>query len=111
MTPREDAADLKSQKPTKKNEVTQANFKLRFKDVIPPFWKGKNEEKLSQGFDPVLKIGQRVVTFIGDRPARGTVRYIGDEKVSSGNLQKFVGLELVCHASLILYNHGQLYRK
>ena len=51
----------------------------------------KHEQKLPQ----VLKIGERVVTFIGDYPARGTVGYIGEEKDSSGNLRGIVGLEMV----------------
>ncbi len=47
------------------------------------------------GYDKKLKIDQRVVTFIEDYPARGIVRYIGQEKDSSGNLQTIVGLEMV----------------
>ena len=84
---------MKSQKPTKKDENTQANFK----DPIPSFWKGKNEQiKSSQGkTGHVLKKGQRVVAFIGDNPTRGTVRYIGEEKDFSGNVQTIVGLKMV----------------
>ena len=87
---------MKSQEPTKKDENTQANFKSRLKDSMPSFLKGKNEQKSSRGkIDRVLKIDERVVTFIGDYPARGTVRYIGTEKDSSGNVQTIVGLEMV----------------
>ena len=38
---------------------------------------------------------ERVVTFIMDSPARGTVRYIGEEVDSTGNAYIIVGLELV----------------
>ncbi len=63
---------------------------------MPSFWKGKNEQKFRQkGIVKVLEIGQRVVTFIEDYPARGTVRYIGQEKDSRRNLRTIVGLELV----------------
>ena len=48
-----------------------------------------------QGIDGVLKTDERVVTFIKDSPARGTVRYIGKEVDSAGNIYIVVGLELV----------------
>ena len=38
---------------------------------------------------------KRVVTFIMDSPARGTVRHIGEEVDSIGNVYIIVGLELV----------------
>ena len=38
---------------------------------------------------------ERVVTFINDSPARGSVRYIGEERDSTGNVYIIVGLELV----------------
>ena len=55
-----------------------------------------------QGIDGVLKIDERVVTFINDSPARGTVRYIGGENDSTENIYIIVGLELVgnCNFSL-----------
>ena len=42
-----------------------------------------------------LEIGQRAVTFIKNVCTRGTVRYIGDEKDSTGYAHTVVGLELV----------------
>ena len=63
---------------------------------MPSFLRRKGKRKLSQErIDQVLKIDQRVVAFIGDNPARGTVRYIGEEKDSNGNVQKLLGLEMV----------------
>jgi len=35
------------------------------------------------------------VTFIEDRPARGTVRYIDQDEYGSGNMRTIVGLEMV----------------
>ena len=43
----------------------------------------------------MLKINERVVTVIEDSPARGTVRYIGEEEDSTRNFRTIVGLELV----------------
>ena len=66
------------------------------KGAMPSFLRRKDKRKLSQErIDQVLKIDQRVVTFIWDYPARGTVRYIGEEKDSNGNVQKLLGLEMV----------------
>lgn len=63
---------------------------------MPSFLKGKSERKSPQEkIDQVLEIDQRVVTFIEDHPARGTVRYIGQEEDASGNMHTIVGLELV----------------
>ena len=63
---------------------------------MPSFLKGKTEPKLPHDrFNQVLEIYQRVVTFLGDDPVRGTVRYIGQEKDSSGNVRTIVGLEMV----------------
>lgn len=78
----------------KKEETIQAKLKTRLKDSILSFWKGKHEQRSLQGIDRVLKIDERVVTFIKDSPARGTVRYIGKEKDSSGIVYTIVGLEL-----------------
>ena len=59
-------------------------------------FKGISERKLPQErINQVLEMDQRVVTFIEDYPARGTVRYIGEEKDASGNVHTIVGLELV----------------
>ena len=67
--------------------------------VMPSFLKGKSEQKLSQQrINQILEIYQRVVTFIDDHPARGTVRYIGQEKDSSGKVHTIVGLEMVGNA-------------
>lgn len=60
---------------------------------IRSFWQGK--EKSSKEIDGVLRIDERVVTVINHSPARGTVRYIGEEKDSTGNVDIIVGLELV----------------
>ena len=70
---------------------------------MPSFLKGKNERKsLQERIDQGLEIDQRVVTFIGDHPARGTVRYIGREGDASGNMHTIVGLELVGNSDFIL---------
>ena len=95
MTPREDEGDSKSSKIAKKDENIQAKLKLSLKDSILSFWKGKQEQRSFQGIDGVLKMDERVVTFINDSPARGSVRYIGEEKDSTGNVYIIVGLELV----------------
>ena len=95
MTPREDEGDSKSSKIAKKDENIQAKLKLSLKDSILSFWKGKQEQRSFQGIDGVLKMDERVVTFIKDSPARGSVRYIGEEKDSTGNVLIIVGLELV----------------
>ena len=64
--------------------------------ILPSFLKGKSERRLHQGsINQALELDQRVVTFIEDHPARGTVRYIGPEKDASGNVHTIVGLELV----------------
>lgn len=42
-----------------------------------------------------IKIGQRVITIIKDVRTRATVRYIGEETDSRGDISKIVGLELV----------------
>ena len=65
---------------------------------MPSFLKGKNERKSPQeriNQVHVLEIDQRVVTFIKDYPARGIVRYIGEEGDGSGHMRTIVGLELV----------------
>ena len=63
---------------------------------MPSFLKGKNERKSPQErINQVLEIDQRVVTFIEDYPARGIVRYIGEEGDGSGHMRTIVGLELV----------------
>ena len=79
MTPRENEDDLKSSKIAEQDENIQAELKSR------PF----------QGIRGVLKINERVVTVIEDSPARGTVRYIGEEEDSTRNFRTIVGLELV----------------
>ena len=95
MTPREDEGDLKSSKIAKKDENIQAKLKSSLKDSILSFWKGKQEQMSFQEIYGVLKVDERVVTFVNDRPARGTVRYIGEERDSTGNVYIIVGLELV----------------
>ena len=92
MSPREDKDDKKPSKTTKKDEN---NLKSRLKASILWFWNGKHEPRSFQRIDGVLKCDERVVTFINDSPARGTVRYIAEEKDSTGNSFIIVGLELV----------------
>ena len=95
MTAREDEDDLKSSKIAKKDENIQAKLKSSLKDSILSFWKGKQEQMSFQEIYGVLKMDERVVTFVNDSPARGTVRYIGEERDSTGNVYIIVGLELV----------------
>ena len=68
--------------------------------MIPSIFKEKKYHKqkvhISQkGSDCTVKIDERVVTFAGDAPVRGIVRYIGEDKDSHGQLHTIVGLELV----------------
>ena len=105
MRPREDGDDLKSSKIAKKDEDIQAKLKSSLKDSISSFWKAKCEQRSFGGIDGVLKIDDRVVTFIKDIPARGNVRHIGEEKNSTGNVYIIVGLELV---SLLICLFNQL---
>ena len=93
LTPREVSDSKSASKSPKRDENAQANFESR---LMPSFLKGKSERKLPQErINHVLEIDQRVVTFIEDYPARGIVRYIGEEKDASGNVHTIVGLELV----------------
>lgn len=93
LTPRDDS-DSKS---PKGDENAQGNFNPKVMDTfMPPFFKGKNERKMPQErINQVLEIGQRVVTFIEDHPARGTVRYIDEEEDAMGNMCTIVGLQMV----------------
>ena len=84
MTPRDDKDDLESK-----------SIQQSLMDSILSFWKGKQSQRSSQGINGVLKIDERVVTFVNDSPARGTVRYIGEEFDSTGNDDTILGLELV----------------
>ena len=98
ITPLEDSDVTSLPKSPKRDENAQVNFTTRLKEtVMPSFLKGKNDGKsLRERTDFVLKIDQRVVTFVKDVPIRGTVRFIGDEKDSStGYVRTVVGLELV----------------
>lgn len=52
-------------------------------------------DKLTPRKHAAIFINQRVVTRIEDCPARGTVRYIGEEKYSQNNVRTIVGLEMV----------------
>ena len=84
MTPRDDEDDLKSTK-----------IETGLMDSILSFWQGKQSQRSSQGINGVLRIDERVMTFIKGSPVRGTVRYIGDEVDSTGNDDIILGLELV----------------
>ena len=97
MTLREDPDSKSPPQSLTRDENAQANFKSRLKDTfLPHFLKGKNEQEFFRGrSDKALEIDQRVVTFIEDYPTRGTVRYVGEEKDSSGNTRTVVGLEMV----------------
>ena len=103
LKPKEDL-DPPAKSP-KRCENAESNFKSRLKDtVMPSFLKGKTDHKSAkEKCDKVLKIDQRVVTFIAEYPVRGTVRYIGEEKDASGNVQTIVGLEMVGYPHLNLY--------
>ncbi|XP_022797607.1 putative U-box domain-containing protein 53 [Stylophora pistillata] len=91
LSPREDKDDKKPSKTTKKDEN---NLESPLKASILSFCKVKHELRSFQGIDVVLKPDERVVTFINNSPARGTVRYIAEEKDSTGNSFIIVGLEL-----------------
>ena len=97
MRPREDEDedDLKSSKIATKDENIQAILKSSLKDSVLSFWKAKCEQRSFEGIHGVLKIDERVVTFIKDSPARGTVRYVGRERDLHGDFCTIVGLELV----------------
>ena len=67
----------------------------RLKDtVMTPFLKGKNEQKSLQERKDIKK-DQRVVAFIDGHPARGAVRYVGEERCGTEYVYTVVGLELV----------------
>ena len=97
LAPREDPDSKPPPHSPKRAENTLVNLESILKDTVTPsFLPGKNEQTFPQGrSDKVLEIDQRVVTFIEDHPARGTVRYIGEEKDLSGNTRTIVGLEMV----------------
>ncbi|PFX21247.1 Ubiquitin carboxyl-terminal hydrolase CYLD [Stylophora pistillata] len=88
LTPLEDSPENQNVK--RKDGAPQASFTSFIKDSLPSFRKGKYEQKSSMEMtEHGLEIDQRVVVFIQDKPARGSVRYIGDE-----NGKKIVGLEM-----------------
>ena len=92
LTPCQDF-DSKSPKSPNREESSASNFASR---IIPSFFKGKNDQNVPQKrADCELEIDDRVVTFDGDAPVRGTVRYIGEDKDSNGQVHTVVGLELV----------------
>ena len=77
--------------------------------MIPFLLKGKNdhEQKVHiprKGGDYKVKIDERVVTFHGDVPVRGTVRYIGDDKDSNGQVRTILGLELVSDTANVVFS-------
>lgn len=75
---------------------TNISSKIRQKFSLAALFKGKNKQKPPQEETKnVIEIGERVVTFIEDCAARGVVRYVGEEKDSSGNMQTVLGLEMV----------------
>ena len=86
---------MKSLNIARKEENIQGKLKSSVKDSILSFQKIKPEQMSFQGIDGVPKTDERVVTFIKDSPARGTVRYIGKEVDSAGNVYIVAGLELV----------------
>ena len=88
LTPQEDP-DFRS---SKRDKNAEANVNSRCMDAVVPSIEQKSpQERINQ----VLEIDQRVVTFIKDYPARGTVRYIGREGDASGRMLTIVGLEMV----------------
>ena len=83
--------------PIEDSESSPRSFASR---MIPSIFKGKNdhEQKVHaprKGADYKVKTDERVVTFAGDVPVRGTVRYIGEDIDSHGQVHTVVGLELV----------------
>ena len=86
---------MKSLNIARKEENIQGKLKSSLKDSILSFQKIKPEQMSFQGIDGVPKTDERVVTFTKDSPARGTVRYIGKEVDSAGNVYIVAGLELV----------------
>lgn len=89
LTPLEDSPENQNVK--RKGGTVQASVTSFIKESLPSFRKGKNEQKSSMEMtEHGLESGQRVVVFIEDKPAKGIVRYIGDE-----NGKKIVGLEMV----------------
>ena len=99
LTPHDDSIS----KSSKRAESHSSNIVSRIQEnVMPSFLKGKNEENCAQGdienqeVKSMLKIYQRVVTFIkDDRLVRGFVRYIGKDRDWNGKMFTIVGLELV----------------
>ena len=94
LTPRDDSFS----KYSKRAESYSSYITTRLKGtVLPSFLRGKKEENCAQGdTEKLLKIDQRVVTFIeNNRPVRGCVRYIGEDIDRNGKMRKTVGLELV----------------
>ena len=63
--------------------------------IIPTVLERENDHEQRKRADYKVKIDERVVTFAGDVPVRGTVRYIGEDKDLSGQVHTVVGLELV----------------
>ena len=68
--------------------------------MIPSLLKGKNDHEQKvyaprKGADYKVNIAERVVTFVGNTPVRGTVRYIGEDKDLHGQVHTVVGVELV----------------
>ena len=75
---------------------------------MPSFLKSKTEQKSpSEKTNQALEIDQRVVAFIDDYPARGTVRYVGKEEDASGNMRTIVGLELVRNPHKLEYMYHE----
>ena len=91
LTPIEDS-DSKSPKSLTRDQRSPGIFASR---IIPSVLIGKNDHEQRKRADYKVKIDERVVTFAGDVPVRGTVRYIGEDKDLSGQVHTVVGLELV----------------
>ena len=99
LTPLEDSNVKSPPDSSKRDEYIGAYFTTR-PTISYAFSKGKKDESPPRKkTDIVLKVDQRVVAFVEDVPARGSVRYIGEEKDSSGYVHTIVGLQLVGNCS------------
>lgn len=98
LTPVEDS-DSNSPESPKTDGSSPGNFASR---IIPSFLKRKSDHD-RKAADCRVKMQERVVTFAGDTPVRGTVRYIGKDKDSRGQVHTVVGLELVSETSNVVH--------
>jgi hypothetical protein len=88
---------LRPQQEPAKSPKRQTVIKTKlpsFKDIIPTFSsKGSYARDKAIAKNHKLKIDQRVVVYLKDHEARGTVRYISETLDADGDVA--VGIELV----------------